>query len=86
MHLDESTLGYLIIAIILFFIGQRVALWYFKIDDIITQQHETNRLLRKLAGEPTIESFYLKAARKKGHYLVSSEANAEPKENTELSQ
>jgi len=74
---DTPTLiGYIFAAIFIFIIGRVVALWYYKIDERIVQQHETNRLLRKLAGEPEIDSFYLKEARNKNTKTVSSAENA----------
>lgn len=59
-------------AALVFFVGRMIALWYYKIDDRITQQHETNRLLRKLAGEPYIESGYLTSDRSSNQPSVSS--------------
>lgn len=42
-----------------FFIGRLLVLWYYKIDERLAQMHETNRLLRKLAGEEEVKSNYL---------------------------
>lgn len=68
---------YIACAIFIFFIGRVAMLWYYKIDERITQQHETNRLLRKLAGEPPIDSVYLESARGKNTKTVSSKETAE---------
>lgn len=46
----------LILALIIavFFLGRALFLWYFKVNDIIKNQNEQNRLLRKIAGEPEL--------------------------------
>lgn len=42
----------LILTIIaLFLVFRNINLWYFRINEIISNQQETNRLLRKIAGE-----------------------------------
>ncbi len=73
---ESGFLLYIIGALLLFFIGRVAVLWYYKIDERITQQHETNRLLRKLAGEPPIESVYLDGARNNNTKTVSSKEDA----------
>ena len=60
----------------LIFIGRAITLWYFKINERITQQHETNRLLRKLAGEPELQSTYINSARNSVHPTVSTAGSA----------
>jgi len=62
---------------IIFFALRVLILWYYKIDERITQQHETNRLLRKLAGEPEINSPYLNSARSNANPVVSTGATAQ---------
>jgi hypothetical protein len=49
------TLGYFLLILVLFLLGRRIVLWYMKIDESILLQKETNRLLRKIAGEKEIE-------------------------------
>jgi hypothetical protein len=51
--------------------GYYLTRWFHKINERITQQHETNRLLRKLAGEPEVFSSYLNEARAKKPAHVS---------------
>lgn len=63
--------------ILFFFVVRVLILWYYKIDERIAQQHETNRLLRKLVGEPEIDSHYLTAARNNSKATVSTQANAQ---------
>lgn len=69
-------LGILVICIIVIAFIRNAVLWYYKIDERITQQHETNRLLRKLAGEPEIGSVYLEKIREKNIKVVSSAEDA----------
>jgi hypothetical protein len=73
----EDLILYIGAVVFFFIIGRFVALWYYKIDDRITQQHETNRLLRKLAGEAEVESTYLNVARSKTKPTVSTKLVAD---------
>jgi virulence-associated protein VapD len=68
--------GTIIICGIIILFARGIALWYYKIDERITQQHETNRLLRKLAGEQEIGSVYLEKIREKNIKEVSSAEEA----------
>lgn len=55
---DDSAVGAIILGItgliILFFVCRELFCWYYKINERIALQKETNRLLRKLVGEPPI--------------------------------
>ena len=46
-----STIGIILIAFLVFLALREVYCWYFKLNDILREQRETNRLLRKLTGE-----------------------------------
>jgi len=48
---------------IIFFRLRALILWYYEIDERITQQYDTNRRLGKLAGELEINSPHLNNAR-----------------------
>jgi len=68
-----------IFSVIAAIVGYYLTQWYHKITERITQQHETNRLLRKLAGEPEIFSYYINEARaKKPSHVSDTTAAALP--------
>lgn len=52
---NSSPLVFLFILVVLFFIFREVVNWFWKINEQIKLQKETNRLLRKIAGEPELE-------------------------------
>ncbi|HKC68582.1 MAG TPA: hypothetical protein VKG26_10150 [Bacteroidia bacterium] len=57
MKIDNSTaILWLGIVIAAFFIGRKIALWYWKTDVLIKLQQEQVELLRALVGNKTIEA------------------------------
>jgi len=48
---DTILIIILIIVIIIFLVGREIANWYFKINDRIKLQQETNELLKKLLSK-----------------------------------
>lgn len=46
-----QAVGVIILALVIYLALREVNCWYFKINEMLKQQQETNRLLRKIAGE-----------------------------------
>lgn len=44
-----ALLVYVAIALLIMYLIRKLVLWYFKIDVMVSQNDETNRLLRKIA-------------------------------------